>query len=106
METTRPLLAIFVIGWLVTSLCAVSVEIPDPGLVAAIRQELNKPDGPITVADMESLTELHASNRDIESIAGLEAARYLTRLELDHNRLTRLELPKELVNLDGLIGST
>ena len=39
------------------------VDIPDPGLQAAIRVALNKPAGDITVADMESLMELDASRR-------------------------------------------
>ena len=37
---------------------AQTVDIPDPGLHAAIRTALNKPTGDITIADMESLTVL------------------------------------------------
>jgi internalin A len=78
------------------------VEIPDPGLQAAVREALAKPDGPISVVDMESLTELSASRRDIQSIAGLESARNRRRLDLDPNQLTRLSLPAELAGLESL----
>jgi hypothetical protein len=65
------------------------VEIPDPGLLAAIRVALNRPTGDLTVADLESLTELDASRQArgpnaplIQSLQGLQAARNLTRLDL------------------------
>ncbi len=65
------------------------VDIPDAGLRDAIRTALGKPTGDITVADMESLTELDAS-RDargadaplINSFEGLQTAGNLTRLDL------------------------
>ena len=76
-------------------LSAQTVEIPDPGLQAAIREALNKPAGEITVADMESLTELDASifapGRSyallIHSLEGLEAARNLTTLQLNGSQV-------------------
>jgi len=66
------------------------VNIPDPGLLAAIRVALNKPTGDITVADMESLTGLDASRQArghdaplIHSLEGLQTARNLTQLNLN-----------------------
>jgi internalin A len=65
------------------------VNIPDPGLNAAIRQALGKPTGEITVADMEGLTGLDASRRAraydaplILSLEGLQTARNLVRIDL------------------------
>jgi len=66
------------------------VDIPDVGLLAAIRTALGKPAGDITVADMRSLTVLDASREVrgpdaplIQSLEGLQAARYLTELNLN-----------------------
>ena len=66
------------------------VDIPDTGLLAVIRAALNKPTGDLTVGDMERLTVLDASRQArgpeaplISSLEGLQAARNLTRLNLD-----------------------
>jgi len=62
------------------------VNILDPALNAAIRTALGKPTGDITVADMESLTELDVEGGLnaplIGSLEGLQTARNLTRLDL------------------------
>jgi hypothetical protein len=80
-------------------------EIPDAGLLASLRQTLNKPTGQITVAEMESLRSLDASlaarpgaavpvhfdsvrypiyyvTSQINNLEGLQAAQNLTRLDL------------------------
>ncbi len=62
-----------------------SVEIPDPALEAAIRNELNKPTGEITQADMESLTTLNARSSNITDLTGLDAAVNLTFLDLSYD---------------------
>lgn len=72
------------------SLSSQTVEIPDACLEMAIRHNLKKPVGEITVADMESLTELDASllvGRQLEtprirSLEGIESAVNLTLLDL------------------------
>jgi hypothetical protein len=65
------------------------VDIPDTGLLSAIRTALNKPTGDLTVADLERLTVLDASRQArgpeaplIRSLEGLRAARNLTQLNL------------------------
>ena len=59
------------------------VDIPDPNLRAVIEDELGKAPGTaITVADMATLTELDASNRDISDVTGLEAATHVIILNL------------------------
>jgi hypothetical protein len=76
---------------------AQSVAIPDPELQISIRQALGKPNGDITVQDMESLRELDASiqtrgfelgvYRQIKSLEGLQAATHLTTLKLAGSRV-------------------
>ena len=63
--------------------------IPDLNLRAAIRDALGKkPFAPITVPDMERLTALDASNRNIRELGGLELAIGLTDLNLEGNSLS------------------
>src|SRR2546428_555134 len=78
------------------------VTIPDPGLDAAIREALQKPSGPLTEQDLLSLTVLNATNRNVSSIEGLEAARNLVSLNLQVNQLTNFSLPNTLTNLTVL----
>src|SRR5882672_8635636 len=78
---------------------AQEVSIPDPGLNAAIRAALQKPSGPLSEQDLLSLTNLDASQRNVSSINGLEAARNLVSLNLQVNRFTNFSLPNTLTNL-------
>ncbi len=97
----RTILAILVLTGMgvVVSTCAQEVSIPDPGLNAAIREALQKPDGLLTERDLLSLTVLDASRRNVRSIAGLGAAGNLVSLDLQINRLTNFSLPDQLRNL-------
>jgi formylglycine-generating enzyme required for sulfatase activity len=83
----------------VASTLAQEVSIPDPGLNAAIRADLQKPNGPLTEQDLLSLTNLNARNRNVRSIDGLEAARNLVSLDLQINHLANFSLPSEFTNL-------
>ena len=59
------------------------VSIPDANLAAAIREALDLPaNHALTTRDMLALTGLDASNRGIRTLAGLEAAKRLTWLDL------------------------
>ena len=80
-------LAVWVVG---PRAAAQLVDIPDPGLEAAIRVALSKPTGDITVADMEGLTVLDASRAVrgqsapmIGSLEGLQTAKNLSSLDLN-----------------------
>jgi hypothetical protein len=73
--------------------------VPDSGLNAAIRAVLQKPLGLLTEQDLLVLTNLDASNRRVKSLEGLEAARNLTILSLQSNRLANLSFPGQLTNL-------
>ena len=68
----------------------VAVFFADPNLEAAVREALPKPEGQLTVADVESLTTLDASNRGIRLLGGLEYAVNLTTLNLSRNLITDL----------------
>ncbi|HTI97956.1 MAG TPA: SUMF1/EgtB/PvdO family nonheme iron enzyme [Dongiaceae bacterium] len=78
---------------------AQEVTIPDPGLDAAIRDALQKPSGPLTEPDLLTLTNLSAISRNIQSIAGLEAAQNLVSLDLGDNQIASLALPTNLTRL-------
>ncbi len=61
------------------------VTFADANLEAAIREAINKPEGDIYVSDLEGLTSLDASERNISDITGLEYCINLTTLRLDVN---------------------
>src|SRR5437773_10310080 len=68
----RPVvLTALILTSLANSTVAQDVQVPDPGLNAAIRDALGKSSGPLTVTDMLSLTNLNARNRNVSSIDGL-----------------------------------
>ena len=76
------------------------VDIPDPGLRAAIAQALNKaPGDAITRADMETLVELRAIGRDITDLRGIEFAINLTELAIWSNNISDIAPLASLINL-------
>jgi internalin A len=56
--------------------------IPDLNLAAAIRDSIGKPDGAITEADLQSITELEAPDNNITDITGIERCVNLEKLIL------------------------
>ena len=81
----------------------IPVHIPDPGLRSSIEDALGKAQGSaITQADMETLTKLNASFRDVSSIIGLELAINLTSLDLGNNTIVDVSPLKNLINLESL----
>ena len=82
------------------STLAQTVNIPDANLREAINERLDKaPNARITKDEMERLTHLNASAKDIKNLRGLEAATRLDSLELNHNRITNLSSLAGLVRL-------
>ncbi len=81
---------------------AATVEFADANLERAVREALDRPQGPITPADLAALTELDASYKDIESLAGLEHATALTTLYLRGNAITDVQPLASLTNLQTL----
>ena len=77
-----------------------SVDIPDPNLRAAIKEALGKASGDlITAVDMAKLTNLHAIERDIHDLTGLESATNLEILKLNKNFISDLSPLAGLKNL-------
>jgi len=62
-----------------------NVAFADPNLEQAVRDELGIPVQPLTPADLAGLSVLSAGYRGITNLAGLEAAAYLTSLDLSGN---------------------
>ena len=84
-------------------LVSIEVEIPDPNLERAIREELALADElPLTQANMLQLTGLGAENREIRNLTELEHATNLTWLALHGNEIQDLSSLAELLNLETL----
>ncbi len=82
---------------------AAAASITDAGLAAAIREELGLADtATITQSHLEKLTELNAFDRSISSIAGLEKAINLKKINLSGNWITDLTPLKNLTKLTQL----
>ena len=82
---------------------AQEVDIPDELLRAEIEDALGKASGEtITVAEMESLTELRAENVGVKDLTGLEHATGLTELHLWYNDIVDLSPLADLTSLETL----
>jgi len=95
-------LAALASGCFAVSTMAQEILIPDPNFNAVIREALQKPTGPVTQADMLSLTGLSAIFRNITNVQGLEAAQNLVALDLQDNRITSFNFPTNLTKLTTL----
>ena len=82
-----------------TELSGEEVEFLDKELEAAVREAINKPDGSITDDDMAGLSDLGATNVDIQNLSGLEYATYLTHLDLSSTQVSDLTLLAGLTDL-------
>ena len=68
------------------------VTFPDANLEAAIRQAINKSEGPIYTTDLEGLLRLFATGRDITDLTGLEYCINLKQLHLQISPICDLSL--------------
>ena len=75
----------------------VPLPIVDPNLKAAIEQELNLID--LKIVDLLGLNSLHAGNKSIASLTGLEWATNLTSLYLNDNQISDISALSGLTNL-------
>lgn len=71
----------------------------DPNLEAAVRDALDKPEGDIYTWELELLTSLNASGREIVDLTGIEDCTNLLSLVLSYNSITDITPLSELVNL-------
>ena len=79
-----------------------TVSFDDANLERAVREALDRPQGTLTTADLDSLTVLDASDRDIQSLVGLEHATALRELYLRRNEITDVQPLASLTNLQSL----
>ena len=80
----------------------IKVVFPDKHLEAVIREDLEKPEGPITRRDLRKLSGLRAERKKIENISGLEHAANLTELDLSANQIGDISPLASLTNLTTL----
>ena len=79
------------------------VEIPDPNLEKAVREALELTDNaPLTQQEMLKLTLLHAGDRGIADLTGLEYATNLENLSLFNNQVQDIAPLANLTNLTYL----
>ena len=79
-----------------------AVTFPDSNLEAAIREAIGKPEGPIHTSELEGLSFLAASRRDITDLTGLEYCTNLTHLSLAYNQVIGISPLASLTNLTWL----
>lgn len=78
------------------------VTLTDPNLEAAIREVIGKSEGSVHTSDVEGLTSLNASKRNITDLTGLEHCANLTELGLWGNQISDISLLASLTKLTGL----
>jgi len=78
------------------------ITFADSNLESAVRQEINKPTGNIYRTDVENITDLYASLRDITNLSGIENLTNLTNLYLDGNRISNISYLSEMNNIETL----
>ena len=84
-------------------LASVDVNIPDPNLERAIREEIGLlADSPVTQLVMNQLTGLESGNSQIEDLTGLENAANLTWIHLHRNNISDLKPLARLTQLERL----
>ena len=74
----------------------------DPGLEAAVRDELGRPTGLLDRDSIAAIEILLADERNIESLRGIECLVGLKRLGIDGNRLSQLDPLATLTGLESL----
>jgi hypothetical protein len=84
----RCLLGFVIVGSSIGQAFAQTVILPDPILEGAVRLQLQKSTGAITVSDMQQLTSLNVDFQGVTNISGLEAAANMQSLSLGYNGIT------------------
>jgi internalin A len=80
--------------------CAGEIRFADPALEAAVREELDRPTGELSAADLAQILVLDAGSRDIEKLDGIECLASATHVDLSNNRIADLA---PLAALDTLL---
>ena len=96
------IILLVLLGFFAPSADAVEVDIPDPGLEAAIREALGIPTDPITDTDLAVPIVLYADSREITDLTGLEYCVNLSYLSLGNNNIRDISALSGLTNLEWL----
>lgn len=75
------------------------VSIDNNILEMAVREQLEKAEGSLTKADLESIKSLRLSNKELSSLSGIEQLSNIEELYLDNNNLESIEDLKSLTKL-------
>jgi len=78
------------------------ITFTDPNLEAVVREEINKPEGPIIETDVESIYELSIFSRGITSLEGIQNLKNLKGLYAWDNLITDISPLQELTQLQWL----
>ena len=100
-------MGILLTATLILSVCACgttqqTATFTDANLEAAIRKNINKPQGPIYISNLEALTTLQAQEGGISDLTGLEYCVNLQELYLYTNNISDISVLAGLINLEGL----
>jgi internalin A len=82
--------------------CPFEINIPDPNLEEALRNQLSIPIGPLYNTDLAGVTQLVAATRTIADLTGLEHCTNLTSLNLFFNQVSDLTPLAGLTSLTEL----
>ena len=93
---------VLLVGTAMPACSDATVTFPDLSLDTAIRDTINKPEGPILISDLKSLTMLKIQEIGISDLTGLEHCINLQYLELWYNNISDLSPLAGLTNLDYL----
>ena len=85
-----------------TSTLTVFLAFPDSNLETAIREAINKLEGPIGISDLEPFTTLEARGRGITNLTDLEYCINLQVIELRDNNVSNTSPLAGLINLRDL----
>ena len=80
--------------------CQGELSFADANLEAALRDTISKPSGDITLADVESLTEVNWNSKGILDLEGIECLYNLERLSTFDNGISDVSPLAELMNLE------
>jgi hypothetical protein len=93
-------------NWSAISNCAkgqcaavITVAIPDTALERIVRAHIHKPSGAILSSDVDTVTQIAASNSRIYAIAGLEYFTHLSLINLSSNAITDITPLTDLMEL-------
>jgi len=85
-----------------TATLTVLLTFPDSNLEAAVRETINKPEGPIYMSDLFPVIELAAMGKGISDLTGLEYCVNLVELQVGDNNISDLSPLAGLTNLRAL----